>query len=160
VAERLMQDRWTGPRGRGHSRVLIVAEHVGLKPRINTDKDAAEDGAEKAAEDAKAVNQEPENTPELPVSRQETGAVCWRHMATAQASTRLPARFWSYRTASPIGSALMLPRGTPSGPPAVCPAAPPPRGQGQSSPKCIAALLTFPLYSLKYICDLWDVEPS
>ena len=62
MAERLMQDGWTGPRGRSHSRVLIVAEHVGLKPRINTDKDAAEDGAEKAAEDAKAVNHEPENS--------------------------------------------------------------------------------------------------
>ena len=46
VVGRLKQDRWTDQEGKGHSRVLIVAEHVEFKPQFNKEKTAPESSAQ------------------------------------------------------------------------------------------------------------------
>jgi single-strand DNA-binding protein len=52
VVGRLKQDRWTDPEGKGHSRVLIMAEHVEFKPQFNKEKSPGEEGEDKEAEGA------------------------------------------------------------------------------------------------------------
>ena len=43
VVGRLKQDRWTGPDGKPHSKVTIVAEHVEFRPEFKKDAKAAAD---------------------------------------------------------------------------------------------------------------------
>ena len=38
VVGRLKQDRWTGPDGKGRSKITIVAEHVEFKPEFKKDR--------------------------------------------------------------------------------------------------------------------------
>ena len=66
VVGRLKQDRWTGPDGKPHSRVTIVAEHVEFRPDFK--------------KDAKAVTEEPsagQNIPydDYPEEENEEGAL-------------------------------------------------------------------------------------
>jgi single-strand DNA-binding protein len=61
VVGRLKQDRWTDADGKGHSKILIVAEHVEFKPQMKKDDDG-KDGQSRAAEtearDAEQVQEE------------------------------------------------------------------------------------------------------
>ncbi len=58
VVGRLKQDRWTDPEGKGHSRVLIMAEHVEFKPQFNKEKSPGEDGEEKETDAAEGEQEE------------------------------------------------------------------------------------------------------
>ncbi len=58
VVGRLKQDRWTDPEGKGHSRVLIMAEHVEFKPQFNKEKSPGEDGEEKETDAAGGEQEE------------------------------------------------------------------------------------------------------
>jgi single-strand DNA-binding protein len=62
VVGRLKQDRWTGPDGKPHSRIFIVAEHVEFKPQLRKDGDGKDD-EEKA--EATAADEQGEEKGEL-----------------------------------------------------------------------------------------------
>ena len=46
VVGRLKQDRWTGPDGKPHSKISIIAEHVEFRPEFKKDGQSAEANAE------------------------------------------------------------------------------------------------------------------
>jgi single-strand DNA-binding protein len=58
VVGRLKQDRWTGPDGKSHSRVAIVAEHVEFRPEFKRDPVRNDDYAEALAGDEELIDQE------------------------------------------------------------------------------------------------------